>query len=136
MTSPADLAEVVTVGVVSLTDLAEVVTAGVASSADLAEVVTIGVASSADLAGDATAGVASSVTLLESSPSVWRPQPTSLKSSRCGVASLADLAGDVIAVGVTSSADRVEAVTAGVAPSADPNVNHRQCDIHGGIWKT
>ena len=101
VSSPAELAGGVTVGVV-LSAIAEVASsadiAEVASSADLAEV-----ASSPDLAGDVTVGVMSSAIA----------EVASL-ADLAEVASSADLARDVT-ISVTSLADPARVVTAGVA---------------------
>ena len=59
MSSPANLAGDVTIGVATLADLAGVITVSVASSADLAGDVTVGVTSSANPASVVTVGVAS-----------------------------------------------------------------------------
>ena len=115
----------VTSGVASSADLAGDVTVSVASSADLAGVITVGVASSADLAGDVTVGVGPRPTLLEISPSVWRPRAYLAGDVAVGVASSVNLAGDVT-VGVASSADLAGVVTIGVVPSADLAGEKRQ----------
>ena len=98
MSSPADLAGSVTVGVAPSTvaevassaDIAEVAPSAdlgeVASSADLAGDVTVGVSSPADLAGGVTVGVApSTVTEVASSTDL-------AENVTVGVSSLADLA--------------------------------------------
>ena len=110
VSSPADLAGGVTVGVV-LSAIAEV-----ESSADIAEV-----ASSADLAGDVTVSVTSSAVAEVASladiadVASWADLAEVASSADFAeVVSSADLARDVT-VGVTSSADPACVVTAGVA---------------------
>ena len=114
VSSPANLAGGITVGVLSRVDLAGDVTLVVSSPADLAGDVTVGVSPLADLAGDITIVVSSQADLpVGVTVGVATSAVAEVASSAVAeVASSADLAGDVT-VGVASS------TTAGVASLAN-----------------